>query len=229
MPFIYFYDPTILLLIPAIIIAAWAQMRISRDFSKYSGIPSERGIPSNTVAERMLRSNGISDVSIEYTQGSLSDHYDPRTNIIRLSSTVYGRSSIAAIAVAAHETGHAIQDAEGYFPLRLRNFLAPVVNIGSTLAFPLILIGFIFNFSVLLEAALIVFFAIFIFQLITLPVELNASRRALSVLAETGALYDDELVGAKRVLTSAALTYIAATITALIQFLRFFLLSRNRR
>jgi len=183
--FPFFIDWTLLLLIPALIVSFWAQHRVHASFRQFSSVLSFRGIPAETVCQKLLAANHISNVSVLPSPGKLSDHYSPIKKEIRLSEPVYGNTSVSAIAVAAHESGHAVQDAKKYIPLKLRNFLAPVVSFGSSLAFPLILIGIIFGFTQLTSIALIVFLAIFVFQLITLPVEFNASRRALTFLKQS--------------------------------------------
>ena len=182
MPFYFFWDNTFLLLIPAILISIFAQAKISSAFRKYAQINSERGIQAQSAAESVLASGGLSHISIEHISGTLSDHYDPRRQVIRLSDSVYQSSSIAAIAVAAHEAGHALQHAQRYIPLKLRGALLPVVQIASNLAFPLLLIGILFGLADLAYIGAIAFGAVFLFQLVTLPVEFNASSRALRAL-----------------------------------------------
>lgn len=226
-PYLYF-DPTMILLIPVLIFSIYAQSKISANYSKYAKIMSQNGIPASEVVRRILQAQGIDDVMIEQTGGTLTDHFDPRKKVIRLSSGVYQSASVAAIAVAAHETGHAIQAHEQYGPMKFRNFLAPITSIGSRLAIPLILIGLIFQWMTLIKVAIIFFFVVFLFQLITLPVEYNASHRALVALEQTGILTSQEIPMAKKVLSAAALTYVAAAITALVQVLRFLLLARRR-
>lgn len=223
-----FYDPTIILMLPAMIIAVWAQSRVTGDFKKYSQKYTQSNISARSVCERMLYDNGVYGVEIRSIAGNLTDNYNPRTNVISLSEQVYGSSSIAAIAVAAHETGHALQKNLGYFPLALRNVLAPVLQVVSPLAFWFIVLGIVLGMTQMTQIALAIFLGIFIFQLVTLPVEFNASRRAIATLEGYG-LSAEELHGAKRVLTSAALTYVAATLTALLQFLRFFMIANRRR
>ena len=205
-------------------------------FKKYSAQHSRRGITGADAAARVLAANGVRGVRIEHISGNLNDHYDPRTNVIRLSDNVYGSTSTAAIGVACHEAGHAVQYAQGYAPIKLRAAVIPLTNFGSKLAMPLILIGLLFsslgrlsNFFIYLGIAC--FGLSLVFQLVTLPVEFNASRRALDAIAQTGILSEDEQVGARKTLTAAALTYVAATAAALAQLLRLLVLfgNRNRR
>ena len=229
MPFYFFWDNTFLLLIPAILISIIAQAKISSAFHKYAQIDSERGIQAQSAAEVVLASGGLDHISIEHISGTLSDHYDPHRQVIRLSDSVYQSSSIAAIAVAAHEAGHALQHAQRYVPLKLRGALLPVVQLASNLAFPLLLAGILFGLADLAYIAAIAFGAVFLFQLVTLPVEFNASRRALHALESQRILERQEITGAKKVLSAAALTYVAATLTALLQFVRFLLLANRRR
>ena len=226
-PYLYF-DPTMLLLIPVLVFSIYAQSKISSSYHRYAKILSQKGIPAHHVVQAILQKSGISDVAVEQTGGTLTDHFDPRKKVIRLSSGVYQSSSIAAIAVAAHETGHAIQAHEHYGPMKFRNVLAPITSIGARLAIPLILIGLIFQWMTLMKVAIVFFFIVFVFQLITLPVEYNASHRALIALEQTGILNGQELPMAKKVLSAAALTYVAAAMTALVQLLRFILLARRR-
>lgn len=227
-PYTFYWDPTLWLLLPCILLSLFAQIQVSSSFQKYSRVPSRQGMSGERVAQSLLSQNGVYDVSVMATRGSLTDHFDPRKKIIRLSETVYDSDSLAAVAVAAHETGHAIQHATRYAPLKIREAIAPVVSFVSNLAFPLLLVGFILGYTQLVYGAAIAFGAVFVFQLITLPVEFNASRRALAALEQGGYLYQDELQGAKKVLRAAALTYVAATLTAFIQFLRLLLLARQR-
>ncbi|MBQ9941844.1 MAG: zinc metallopeptidase, partial [Christensenellaceae bacterium] len=215
-----FWDPTFALLIPAMILSLIAQARISSAYNRYSDLWTARSIPAEQVAEIILRRGGVYDVDILSTSGKLTDHFDPRRRVIRLSQGVYGSASVAAVAVAAHECGHALQYACGYKPLRIRAAILPVVNIASRLSIPLLLIGIFMGVPQLAYGAAIAYGAVFVFQLVTLPVEYNASRRALAALKSEGILYDEELAGAKKVLSAAALTYVAAAFTALMQLLR---------
>ena len=219
----------ILLVLPAIIFSMIAQSKVNSAFDKYSKVFSRRGITGADAAMAVLRLNGVSGVRVERVSGRLSDHYDPRTNVIRLSDSVYGATTVAAIGVAAHEAGHAVQYAYGYFPIRLRAAIIPVTQIGSNLAMPLIMIGLVLNTSLLIKAGLVFFFTSVVFQLITLPVEFNASNRAIDAIAEAGLLYEDELHGAQKTLSAAALTYVAALMVALAQFLRLLMIFGRRR
>ncbi len=227
-PFIF--DPTFLILIPALILAVWAQAKVKSAFQRYSAVNARRGVTARDAVRTILDSNGLNTVAVERTQGALTDHYDPRSKILRLSESVYSSPSIAAIGVAAHEAGHAIQDAKGYTPLRLRNAFVPVASLGSSLALPLFFIGFLFGTPMLMDAGIIFFSAVLLFHLVTLPVELDASRRALGILSESGLLASDEIGGARAVLNAAALTYVAATLMSALQIVRLFLLRgmRNR-
>lgn len=234
MPFFYF-DSTYILVLPAIILAVIAQGKVSSTFNKYSRVPSRIGMTGAEAARRIMELNGIYDVSIERVAGNLTDHYDPSKKVLRLSDNVYSSSSIAAIGVAAHETGHAIQHARGYAPLSLRSIMVPAVNFGSRLFLPLILLGLLFSFSSamgnsLITLGIILFGITVLFTLVTLPVEFNASKRAIACLSESRILYDDEVEGAKKVLSAAAMTYVASAAVAIAQFLRLLVLfgGRNR-
>lgn len=234
MPFFYF-DSTYILVLPAIILAVIAQGKVSSTFNKYSRVPSRIGMTGAEAARRIMEQNGIYDVSIERVAGNLTDHYDPSKKVLRLSDNVYSSSSIAAIGVAAHETGHAIQHARGYAPLSLRSIMVPVVNFGSRLFLPIILLGLLFSFSSamgnsLITLGIILFGLTVLFTLVTLPVEFNASKRAIACLTESRILYDDEVDGAKKVLSAAAMTYVASAAMAIAQFLRLLVLfgGRNR-
>lgn len=234
MPFFYF-DSTYILVLPAIILAVIAQGKVSSTFNKYSRVPSRIGMTGAEAARRIMELNGIYDVSIERVAGNLTDHYDPSKKVLRLSDNVYSSSSIAAIGVAAHETGHAIQHARGYAPLSLRSIMVPVVNFGSRLFLPIILLGLLFSFSSamgnsLITLGIILFGITVLFTLVTLPVEFNASKRAIACLSESRILYDDEVEGAKKVLSAAAMTYVASAAMAIAQFLRLLVLfgGRNR-
>lgn len=228
----YFYgiDPLyIILVLPAIVLSLIAQVKVTSTFSKYNKVRNFRGITGADVARRILDRNGLQSVIIEKTPGNLTDHYDPKSRILRLSDSVFASTSVAALGVAAHECGHAIQHAQGYVPLKMRHAVYPVVRFSSVLAVPLIIIGLVMSTLGMTYAGIILFSAVVVFQLITLPVEFNASRRALSVLASENYLYEDELKGAKKVLTAAAMTYVASAITSLMQLLRFVLLANSRR
>ncbi len=217
-----------LLIVPAMLIALWAQMRVNGAFDRYSRVFSRRGITAAQVARDILDQNGLYNVQVERVPGRLTDHYDPRTNVVRLSDDVYSSTSIASIGVAAHEVGHAVQHSVDYTPLVVRSAIIPITNIGSRLSIPLILLGVIFSAQPLVEIGIIAFSLMVLFQLITLPVEFNASSRAIKTLEADGYLYEDEITGAKQVLSAAALTYVAALITAVAQLLRLILLFGRR-
>jgi len=219
-----FFDPTIIVLIPAIIIAFYAQMKVQSTFKQYSKVPLKKGMTGAQAAQLLLREAGIDDVRIEPTKGELTDHYDPRTKVLRLSQSVYDKTSVAAVGVAAHETGHAIQHHIGYFPLELRNLIVPVAGFGSNLAFPLLILGLIFGNYSLAMAGVWVFVAVVAFQLITLPVEYNASNRAVAILEGSGLIDLEERTKVKKVLGAAALTYVAATLMAVLNLVRMLLL-----
>ncbi|MEW6623199.1 MAG: zinc metallopeptidase [Bacillota bacterium] len=219
-------DITILLLIPAIILSLYAQAKISTTFNKYLRVPSAKGITGALVAQRILANNGLSHVRVEMSHGKLSDHYDPRSKAVRLSPEVYSGSSLASLGVAAHEVGHAIQHNNGYFPLEVRTTFVPVASIGSKLAFPLILIGMIFTNPNLFNLGIYLFTAVVLFQIITLPVEFNASSRAIGQLQAHGFIAPREVDGVRKVLSAAAMTYVAAAIAALLNLVRLIILSR---
>ncbi|MBO5098630.1 MAG: zinc metallopeptidase [Clostridia bacterium] len=224
-----YLDSTYLIFVlPAMLLAFWAQFKVNSTYEKFSKVQNHRGITGAEVAVKILNLHGIYNVRVEHISGKLSDHFDPRSNVIRLSDGVYSGTSVAALGVAAHETGHAIQHAKGYMPIKLRNAIVPVASLGSNLAVPLAIFGLIFSMPVLIDAGIILFTAVVAFQFVTLPVEFNASRRAISVLDSQGILYGDELKGAKKVLSAAALTYVAAAAVALGNLLRLLAL-RGRR
>ena len=225
---LFHYDWTILLVIPGFLISLWAQAKVSSTFKKYSAMRTYRGDTGYDAARRILDANGLSHVRIEQVAGHLSDHYDPRANVIRLSASVYSSPSPAAIGVAAHEAGHAIQYAKGYAPIKLRAGLVSITNFSSMLAIPLFFIGLLMASEPLMLAGILLYAAISFFQLVTLPVEFNASSRALAVLSGSGMLNPDELKGAKQVLTAAALTYVAALLTSLLTLLRLILIAGGR-
>ena len=224
----FWYDPTYVLLIPGILLALYAQFKVSSAFNKWKQVPSSTGLTGARIARMILDANGAGDVRIERVAGSLTDHYDPRANTLRLSDEVYASNSVAALGVAAHEAGHAIQDAQGYAPLRIRSTMAPVAQIGSTAAVPLFMLGLIFSWQPLLEIGILCFTFAVLFYVVTLPVELNASGRATAVLSASY-LPEEEMRGVKAVLSAAALTYIAAALQAVLQLLRLVLLSNSRR
>ena len=228
----YYYgiDMTYLVLVlPAFLFSLWAQMKVNSTFSRYSKVRSLRGLTGAQAARYILDRNGLTHVRIEQVAGYLTDHFDPRTNVVRLSQSVYNVPSIAAVGVAAHECGHAVQYAVGYGPMKLRAAIIPATNFGSKLALPLILIGLLFNSSQLLLAGILLFSLTAVFQLVTLPVEFNASSRALRTLDQQGLLTQEELAGTRKVLTAAALTYVAALLVALAQLVRMLLLYNRRR
>lgn len=228
----YYFDPTYILIIIAAIISLIAQWRVNSAFSKYSRMASMSGMTGAQAARMILQSNGINDVSVQRISGKLTDHYNPSTKVLNLSESVYGSTSVAAIGVAAHECGHAIQHARGYFPLSLRTALVPVANIGSQLSWVFIIVGAILSFNqTLITIGIIMFSAAVLFQLVTLPVEFNASARALEQLESNGILYRDEVSQTRKVLSAAALTYVAAAATAILQLLRLIILfgGRGRR
>lgn len=219
----YYYNPMYFLVLLAFFFSMYAQMKISSTYRRYSGVANRRGYTGAQVATLMLQNAGIYDVSVQRVAGHLTDHYDPRTRTLRLSQSVYDSTSVAALGVAAHETGHAIQHDVGYGPLALRSFFVPIANFGSKLAWPLILIGFIFNGGMgsnLLMLGILFFSLSVVFTLITLPVEFNASSRAVTLLVDQGFLDSDEIGGAKKVLRAAALTYVAAAFAAIAELLR---------
>ncbi|MCI5841891.1 MAG: zinc metallopeptidase [Clostridium sp.] len=229
MPFFYFDYYYLILVVPALLLAIWAQVQVKTTYRKYSRVPNSRGMTGAYAAQAVLNFYGITDVRIERVSGNLTDHYDPRSKVIRLSDGVYNSSTVAAIGIACHEAGHAAQHAENYAPIKIRNAIIPVCNIGSTIGIPLALIGWIFSFSILIYVGLGLYAAVFIFQVATLPVEFNASRRAIKVIDETQLLRDDEIGGAKKVLAAAAMTYVASMIVSLANLLRLLLRFSNRR
>ena len=237
MPFYYGYDWTyFVLVLPTLLFALWAQARVNSTFKKYSRVRNMRGMTGAQAAQAVLSANGVYGVRIERISGNLTDHYDPRTNVIRLSDNVFGNTSTAAIGVACHEAGHAVQYAEGYFPIKVRAAIIPVTNFGSKLAMPLILLGILFSaFSYMGDTLVYLGIACFglslVFQLVTLPVEFNASRRAIQSIEQGNMLTEEEQKGARKTLRAAALTYVAATATALAQLLRLLVIfgGNNRR
>ena len=228
----YYYDLTyVIFMIPALIITMYAQIKVNSTFKKYSKVKCRRGLTGAQAAQIVLQRNGVRNVSIERVSGKLTDHYDPSANVIRLSDEVYNSTSVSAVGVACHEAGHAVQQAENYKPILFRQFMVPITNIGSKLSFPLIFIGLLFptKWDVLLIAGIAMFSLAVFFELITLPVEFNASNRAIKALDEGELLYDEELRGAKKVLSAAAMTYLAAAITAIASLLRLLLIFSGRR
>ena len=226
---VFYYDWTMILIIPGLLLGLWAQMSVKNAFAKYSKVAIRRGVTADQVARSLLDQSGNDTVRISRVDGSLTDHYDPRSNTLRLSADVYGSQSVAAAGVAAHECGHAMQQHDGYAPLKLRTAIVPVVNIGSNLYFPIFLAGMIFSWDPLVYIGIACFALTLLFSLVTLPVELNASKRALAMLETDGIMEGDELTGVKKVLNAAAMTYVAAVVSSLLQLLRLSLISRNRR
>lgn len=228
----YYWDPTYILVVIGAVICMIASARVKGTFNKYSQLRSMSGMNGAQVAQRVLQAAGIYDVQVRHVSGSLTDHYDPRTKTVNLSDPVYNATSVAALGVAAHECGHAIQHAKSYAPLSIRSALVPIANFGSMLAWPVILIGILFNTrssGVIIDIGILLFSAAVLFQLVTLPVEFDASRRALVMLRTQGILADDELKYTRRVLKSAALTYVASAAAAILQLLRIILITNGRR
>ena len=224
-----YWDSTIIILIPAIIFSIVAQIMVKSAFSEYSKVRNSRGLTGADAAREILDRNGLSNVRIEHISGSLTDHYDPKANVIRLSDDVYGSATVAAVGVAAHEAGHAVQYAEGYYPIKIRNAIIPVTRFGSSLSTPLVILGLALSSDFLITAGILLFCAVVLFQAITLPVEFNASGRALKTLSSSHFLEDDEMKGARSVLTAAAMTYVAAMLSALLSLVRLLVISGRRR
>lgn len=229
MGFLYWDKYYFLLCVPAFILALITQAGVKRAYAKYSRIGNPRGLTGAEAAERVLRFYGINDVKIETVAGKLSDHFDPRVNVIRLSPEVYSGRTIAAVGIACHEAGHAAQYAEGYLPVKIRSAIIPMTNFGSTAGIILTLIGVIFSFEPFVSIGLLLYFFIVIFQLVTLPVEFNASSRAVKVINETNMVEQSDLPGVKKMLGAAAMTYVAALVVALAQFMRLFMRVNDRR
>lgn len=235
---LFWGDTTILVLIPAMIFAFWAQMRVNSTFKKYAKVPSRRGLTGAEAARRVLDANGLRHVTVERVHGHLTDHFDPKAGVIRLSDATYASTSVAAIGVAAHEAGHAVQHAEGYVPIKVRAAIIPLTRFGSFLAMPLFLIGLLmgsgsylgYGIGTIFMVTGILFFSFStLFQLVTLPTEFNASARAMKALEDGGLLADDELPGAKATLSAAAMTYVAALASSLASLLRLILIFNRRR
>ena len=221
---LFYYDYTYwMMLLPVLLITVYAQAKVNSSFKRYSRVTNRRYLTGAQAAEAVLRRHGVYGVRIERVAGNLTDHYDPRTNVIRLSQSVYDSPTIAAVGVAAHEAGHAVQYAVGYGPIRLRSALIPVTQVGSQFGIILLILGIVMSFEPLFLAGIVLFGATTVFQLVTLPVEYNASHRAIETIESAHLLDDDELVGAKKVLSAAALTYVAALLTSVVQLLRFIL------
>lgn len=231
MPYYYMDYWYIVLVLPAVLLSLIAQGMVNGTFNKYSKITNRRGVTGADAARRILDANGLRHIRIEAVSGKLTDHFDPKAGVIRLSESVYGSTSVAAVGVAAHEAGHAVQHNVGYFPIKVRTAIIPLCNIGSSLATPLIILGLLFSFQALALLGVMLFGLAVVFQLVTLPVEFNASSRALKIIGDTGMLDDSEKGGARRVLTAAALTYVAALAVSLANFLRllFIVTGRNDR
>ncbi len=235
---LFWGDATILVLIPAMIFAFWAQMRVNSTFKKYAKIPSRRGLTGAEAARRVLDANGLRHITIERVHGHLTDHFDPKAGVIRLSDATYASTSVAAIGVAAHEAGHAVQHAEGYLPIKVRAAIIPLTRFGSFLAMPLFILGLLFSGgsylgygigTVFMVTGILFFSFSTLFQLVTLPTEFNASARAMGALEDGGMLTDDELPAAKSTLSAAAMTYVAALASSLASLLRLILIFNRRR
>lgn len=218
----------LILVLPAVLLSLWAQTRVTSTFEKYSKYSTHSRITGSEVARKILNENGLSHIAIERVNGKLTDHYDPKNNVIRLSEDVYDSTSVASIGVAAHEAGHAVQYGEHYLPIKIRNTILPVANLGSNLAVPLAILGFILSYEPLVSFGILLFGAVVLFQVVTLPVEFNASARAVKILSNSGIIYDEEEKGVKKVLGAAALTYVAAALTALMNLIRLILVFGKR-
>lgn len=224
----FYFDWTMALLIPGLLLGLWAQFRVSSAYKRYGKVRTRRGVPAREVARDLLIASGNPGVSIGHIGGQLTDHFDPRNKTLGLSDGVYDSDSIAAIGIAAHECGHAMQEGAGYLPLKLRSLIVPVVSLGSNLYFPIFLAGILFSWEPLMYVGIGCFALSLVFSLVTLPVEFNASRRATQALAQGGYVDEEELRGVKAVLQAAALTYVAAAVSSLLQLLRLLLIARNR-
>jgi len=223
----FYFDRTMLILIPALLVSFWAQAKISSTYNKYKTIRTMNGYTGEQVARMMLNEAGLSFVNIEMVNTRLGDHYDPGNKVLRLSPEVYSGTSIAAAGIAAHEVGHAIQHKEAYKPLMIRNSIVPVVNFGSSISWILFVIGLFMGNSLLVNLGIVLFSGVVVFQLVTLPVEFNASSRAINILDKRGILYGDEVSGAKKVLGAAAMTYIASALMSIAQLLRLIAISKR--
>lgn len=227
-----YFDPTYMLVIIGVIICMLASAKMNSTFNKYSRVRNHSGMTGREAAEQILHQAGIYDVRVERVSGNLTDHYDPRSKVLRLSDATYGQCSVAALGVAAHECGHAIQHQVGYAPLKFRSALVPIANFGSTIAWPLIIIGLFFGSRssvMFLNLGILAFSLAVLFQIVTLPVEFNASGRAIRILGDSGMLYPEEVRSTRKVLTAAALTYVAGAASAILQLLRIILLTNSRR
>lgn len=224
----YYFDRTMILVLIGMAVVGFAQWRVNHAYKKNQQIQTHRGETGSQIARRLLDQAGLQSIPIEVVGGKMSDHYDPRKHVLRLSAEVAGRATVASVGIAVHEVGHAIQHANGYAPLTVRDAIVPVVNVASQLAIPLLFVGFLLERGGLVTAALILYASVVVFQLITLPVEFNASNRAKALIAQSGGYTEEEQRGVSAVLSAAAMTYLASTFMALLQFLRLFLLTRNR-
>ena len=227
--FSYYFDPTYVLVIIAFLLTLFASMGVKSTFSKYNDVRSSRGITAASAARQILDANGLQNIRIEHVSGDLTDHYSPNENVIRLSDSTYNSTSVAAMGVAAHECGHAVQHQVGYVPIKIRNGIVPIVNVCNMLSMPIFIIGLILGLGRLAMVGAILFGAVLVFQLVTLPTEINASRRAMKTLESMYLLEGDELTGARKTLTAAAMTYVAAVASTALQFLRLVLLANRRR
>ena len=234
----FYFDPTYILVLIGAVLCIWASSRVNSTYSKYARVRARSGMTGAQAAQRILQMSGIHDVQIQHIAGNLTDHYDPSGKVLRLSDSVYGSASVAAIGVAAHECGHALQHREGYFPLKFRSALVPAANIGSKLGLPLVILGLILGIGFdlpgggyfsLAQIGIWVFSLAVLFQVVTLPVEFDASKRALKLLESCGSMGSDEAAGSRRVLGAAALTYVAAAASSILQLLRLVILSGGRR
>lgn len=225
----YYFDPTYMLVLIGVVISLIAFAKVKGTYAKYSKVRSRSGMTGAQAADRILKSAGLYEVRIEHIAGSLTDHYDPRTKVLRLSDSVYGSASVAAIGVAAHECGHAIQDDRSYAPLRIRNTLVPAANIGTQAAWPIILVGlFLGSSSFLINLGILLFSLGVLFQIVTLPVEFDASARAIRILGDSGILYEEEVKQTRKVLSAAAMTYVAAAAASILSLLRLLILFGGR-
>ena len=224
--FDYYY---LILVVPAIIISLIAQINVKKTYAKMAGINNRKRLTGAQAALTVLQNYGINNVRVELGHGKLSDHYDPRNNVIRLSPEVFSGTSIASVGIACHEAGHAAQHAQNYVPIKVRNAILPVANIGSTVGFYLAIFGYFLGYGLLIDIGIILFASVTVFQLVTLPIEFNASRRAVAIIEERNLLYEDEVPLAKKVLVAAAMTYVAALLVSVMSLLRLILRTRNRR
>ena len=224
----FYYYGYYYILIPAILLSMWASFKVNSNYTKYARIPNSMGITGGECARRLLQANGIYDVYIEVVGGKLTDHYDPSNKVVRLSNQVYHDDSIASVSIASHELGHVLQHEKGYAPLAIRNAIVPVVNLSTSLSWILIILGIVMSFSILINIGILLFSACVVFQLITLPVELNASKRAIAMLKDNGIVNSGEVVGSKKVLSAAAMTYVAALLTSILQLVRLMMIAGDR-